>query len=228
MREMIECRDIRFPVDRQVITEKVARRLRKDMYETPEVAALSDVIRPGDRLLELGSGIGFISSFIARNFDIDHITCIEANPRLCAYIDRVHAANGVGNATVRNAVALSDFALWPDGDKVPFYLTEPFWSSAMSPPKRGDATKILVNAVRLSDLVEEVTPTVIICDIEGGECGLFEACTLAGVRHISLELHTRVYGGSGVRKVFDDLHRHGFFYHQKGSRGDVVLFERLK
>lgn len=228
MDDTITCRGIRFPADDRIITAKVARRLRRDMYETPEVTALSKVLHPGDRVLELGAGIGFISSFAARGFDVAQITCVEANPRLCAYIGRVHACNGVTNAGIRNVVALSDAAPWPEGGDMPFYLTEPFWSSSLTPPPGGAATRIAVAAVRLSDLVAELRPTVIICDIEGGECCLFEACDLGGVRNIALELHTRVYGGAGVRKVFDDLHRHDFFYHQKVSSGDVVLFERLK
>jgi FkbM family methyltransferase len=226
--DVITCRGIRFPADDRIITAKVAGRLRRDMYETPEVTAFAKFLEPGDRVLELGAGIGFISSFIARNCDPAHIACVEANPRLCDYIGRVHAENGVTNASVRNVVALSDAAPWQEGGRMPFYLTDPFWSASLTPPRDGSATRVGVEAVRLSDLVAELRPTVIICDIEGGECGLFEACDLAGVRNIALELHTRVYGGAGVRKVFDDLHRHDFFYHQKVSRGDIVLFERLK
>jgi FkbM family methyltransferase len=226
--EIITCRGIRFPGDDRILTAKVARRLRDDMYETPEVTALGRFLKPGDRVLELGAGVGFISSYIARNFAADHVACVEANPRLCAYIGRVHAMNGVTNTSIRNVVALSDAAPWPDAGTVPFHLTEPFWSSSLNAPRSGAATRIDVAAARLSDLVSELRPTVIICDIEGGEFGLFEACDLSGVRHIALELHTRVYGGAGVRKVFDDLHRHDFFYHQKVSSGDIVLFERLK
>lgn len=226
--DVITCRGIRFPAEDRIITAKVAKRLRRDMYETPEVTALAQFLQPGDRVLELGAGIGFISSYIARTCDADHIACVEANPQLCAYIGRVHAENGVTNASVRNVVALSDAAPLPKDGRMPFYLTDPFWSASLTPPRDGSATRVGVEAVRLSDLVAELRPTVIICDIEGGECGLFEACDLAGVRHIALELHTRVYGGAGVRKVFDDLHRQDFFYHQKVSRGDIVLFERLK
>lgn len=228
MTDFVECRKIRFPLEEQFIGPKVARRLRRDMYETPEVGGLDDFIRNGDRVLELGAGIGFISSYLGRNFDIDSIACIEANPKLCDYIRRVHQANGLQDTDVENAIALSDYALWPENGTVPFYLTDPFWSSSLIAPRDKPATRISVPAVRLSDLVAKLRPTVIICDIEGGECSLFDACDLAGVRNIFLELHTRVYGGTGVRKVFDDLHRHDFFYHQKVSRGDVVLFERLK
>ncbi|MEI4234613.1 hypothetical protein V8324_17260, partial [Roseovarius sp. D22-M7] len=84
MDDTITCRGIRFPADARIITAKVARRLRRDMYETPEVTALSKVLRPGDRVLELGAGIGFLSSVVARGLDVAQITRVEANPRLYA------------------------------------------------------------------------------------------------------------------------------------------------
>jgi FkbM family methyltransferase len=184
-------------------------------------------VKPHDRVLELGSGIGFVSSYLAKQLNVEHITCVEANPELCGYIERVHQANAITNATVENAVALSDYAAWPNDGNVPFYITDPFWSSSLSEPRSRPSTRTQVRAVRLSDLIARTRPTVIVCDIEGGEASLFDSVNLSGVRAIYMELHTRVYGGSGIRKVFDDMHRNNFFYHQKASCGDVVLFERL-
>lgn len=228
MQDMIRCRGIDMPRDERVITDKVARRLSRDQYETPEVLGLSKFIKPRDRVLELGAGIGFISSFLSTQLEVEAITCVEANPELCDYIGRVHAANGVTNAEIRNLIALPCDAVWPENDMMPFYITDPFWSSSMTPPRKGHATETQVPVKRLSDLVAEVKPTVIVCDIEGGEETLFGKVDLKGVRGVYMELHTRVYGGYGIRRIFDAMHRNGFFYHQKASCADVVLFERLR
>lgn len=228
MEELIECRGVRLPRDSRFISAKVEKRLDRDMYETPEVLGLPKFIKRRDRVLELGSGIGFVSSYLATQLDVAQITCIEANPELCAYIERVHEANGITHASVRNAVALPDDAAWPADGTVPFYVTEPFWSSSMTEPRSTPSTLTHVPALRLSDLVAELKPTVIVCDIEGGEASLFGSVDLTGVRAIYMELHTRVYGGMGIQKVFDDLHRAGFFYHQKASCADVVLFEKIR
>jgi FkbM family methyltransferase len=228
MPDLLECRGVLIPNDEDFISEKVAKRLSRDMYETPEVLGLPKFIRPSDRVLELGAGIGFISSFLAAQLNVAHVTCIEANPQLCPYIERVHLANGVTCATVENAVALSDCSDCPGGDTMPFYVTDPFWSSSMTQPRSQPYDLTQVPAVRLSDVIKQVRPSVIVCDIEGGEASLFETVDLSGVRAIYMELHTRVYGGAGIRKAFDAMHRNDFFYHQKVSCGDVVLFERLK
>ncbi|WP_336423721.1 FkbM family methyltransferase [Roseovarius sp. D0-M9] len=228
MQNMIECRGIAMPHDERFINTKVHKRLSQDMYETPEVLGLEKFIKSSDRILELGAGLGFISSYLVKHLGVDHVTCVEANPQLCNYIERVHRANEIENASITNAVALSDSATWPKDDVMPFYVTDPFWSSSLSEPQNKPSTITHVAATRLSDMIKRENPSVIVCDIEGGEASLFDSVDLKGVRAIYMELHTRVYGGAGIRKVFDDMHRHNFFYHQKASCADVVLFERLK
>ena len=178
-------------------------------------------------VLELGAGIGFISTFLAKVLGVSHITCVEANPELCEFISCVHAANSVSNAEVRNALALSDVVEIPENNAVPFYVTNPFWSSSLIPPSKGSYNTINVPVIRLSEIVAEVEPSVIVCDIEGGEVELFEEVDLTGVKHIYMELHTRVCGGAGIVKVFESMHRCGFFYHQRVSSEGVVLFKRL-
>lgn len=223
----IACRGIRIPADPDVITGKIARKLRNDSYETQEVTGLSEFIRPSDRVLELGSGIGFISSFLAKSLDVKHVTCVEANPVLCEFAAKVHDANDVASAEIENVVACSDDKISDTSETVPFYVTNPFWSSSLKRPSSGDFTEISVVRKPLSEIIAKTKSTVIVCDIEGGEADLFENTNLIGVRAVFMELHTRVYGGQGVVKVFESMHKNGFFYHQRASRMGAVLFSRL-
>lgn len=228
MADFIECRGVKLPRDARVISDKIARRLQRDMYETPEVLGLSRYIKPSDRILELGAGIGFVSSYVATQLEARQVTCVEANPALCGYIRRVHEANGVTQAEVINTIALSGEDDWPEDGTVPFFVTEPFCSSSMIRPQDADAVhEVRVPASRLSDLIARVKPTVIVCDIEGGEETQFCGVDMTGVRAVSMELHTRIYGGQGIRNTFQAMHDQDFFYHQKASCADVVLFERL-
>lgn len=225
--ENVTCRGVEIPLDGDTITPMAERKLRKEFYETPEVMGLPKFIRKKDRVLELGAGIGFISTYLSKVLGVSHVSCVEANPKLCEFIARVHSVNGVSNAQIWNAVALSDVEGIPDEKTLPFYVTTPFWSSSMIQPS-GDAYVTQdVPVIRLSDIVAEVSPTVIVCDIEGGEADLFEKVDLSGVRYIYMELHTRTCGGTGIVKVFENMHRHGFFYHQGVSSAGVVLFKKL-
>jgi FkbM family methyltransferase len=225
--DFITCRGVRIPADPEVITGKIARKLRTESYETQEVTGLSEFVRSSDRILELGAGIGFISSFLAKTLNVKHITCVEANPALCEFAARVHKANDVDCADIKNLVACSDDQMSGTSDTVPFFVTDPFWSSSLKRPSAGDFTEIKVARTPLSEIVAETKSTVIVCDIEGGESDLFEDTNLQGVRSVFMELHTRVYGGRGIMKVFESMHKNGFFYHQRASRMGAVLFKRL-
>lgn len=225
--KFVSCRGVRIPLDGKIITPKVEKKLRADFYETPEVLGLPKFIQQHDRVLELGSGIGFISTYLAKVLGVSHVTCVEANPHLCEFILDVHAANAVTTAEVRNVLALSDAVELPADNAVPFYVTDPFWASSLGRPSKASYNTISVPVVRLSKIIAEVKPSVIVCDIEGGEVDLFEKVDLTGVNHIYMELHTRKCGGAGIIKVFESMHRHGFFYHQRVSNEGAVLFQKL-
>ena len=223
----VTCRGVQIPLDSHIITPKVARQLSREFYETPEVTALPLFCTQADRVLELGSGIGFISTYLAKTVNVSHVTCVEANPVLCDFIARVHKLNEVPDAQVQNAVLMSDVAEMPESGEMPFYTTSPFWSSSLTRPAKGFYCPIVVPTIRLSDMIAKVDPNVIVCDIEGGELDLFEQADLGRVRNVFMELHTRVYGGPGVVKVFENMHRLGFFYHQRISARGTVLFRRF-
>lgn len=226
----ISSHGVAFPQDRSIITPRIARKLRKGIYETDEIAILGDLLSPGARILELGGGLGFVSSYALLHCAAGHVTSVEANPVLCDYIRRVHRANDISMsmAEVINGAALPRTAPEPAGGTLPFYVTEPFWSSALNEPSAATQSRIDVPALQLGDLVEKSRPEVLVCDIEGGEADLFGDAPLDGVSHVMMELHTRVYGGEGIRRTFDGMHRQGFCYHQKLSKADIVVFERLK
>lgn len=222
----LECRGIRFPQNEKVLNRKIKRKLLSDSYETPEANSLHRFLKPTSRVLELGGGIGFISSLMSK-LGVKQVTTVEANPVLCGYISQVHVANGINNAEVLNGIALTDRQSQTTKD-IPFYVTDPFWSSSMKKPRGEDYEKIEVPSFSLSELIQSRQANTIVCDIEGGELSLFKDVDLNGVRHIYMELHTRRYGGRGVVSIFEAMHAHGFYYHQKVSGNDVCLFERLK
>jgi len=223
----ISCHGVRFPPDPAILTPRIAGRLRKGFYETDEIGILGALLWPGARVLELGGGLGLVSSYALLHGGAAHVTCVEANPVLCDYIRRVHAENGLSAAQVVTGAALPAGLPRPENGLLPFHVTDPFWSSSLGAPRVGTRARIKVPALDLETLVADSRAQVLICDIEGGEATLFGDSPLTGITHVMTELHTRAYGGEGIRATFDAMHRLGFYYHQKLSRGDVVTFERL-
>ena len=59
-------------------------------------------------------------------------------------------------------------------------------------------------------MVEELKPTVLLCDIEGGELDLLEHADLSGIRAIVMEFHPEAYEVEGMRKCKRILTQAGF------------------
>ena len=77
-------------------------------------------------------------------------------------------------------------------------------------------------------LLDSLKPTVIVCDIEGGEDGLFDATDLSSVRHIVIELHPKSYGEEGAARVLSVLAARGLVPEDglAQKRGGVVVLSR--
>ncbi|WP_142637119.1 FkbM family methyltransferase [Ruegeria faecimaris] len=224
MQNNLSLRGVTIPDDPQIITPKVKRSILAERYEKDEVTGLPKFIDPKDRVVELGAGIGFISSYLVTQLGVRHAMCIEANPTLCEFIGRVHKANDIANVEVVNAVALGD-------TRVPgtarFYIREPFWSSSLDPDP-DYVSEVSVPERPLSEILRDFEANVLIVDIEGGEKFLFDGVDLVNVQKVYLEVHTRKIGLHGIKACFDHLSALGFAYDQRVSSGGSVLFRRVR
>ncbi|MEL7465441.1 MAG: FkbM family methyltransferase [Pseudomonadota bacterium] len=224
--DVVECKDVRIPIDPRIITPWVEKKLRRGRYETPETEAAPKFLSAGDRVMELGAGIGFFSTFIAKEIGVEAVHCVEANPRLSDFIRSVHALNGVETASVVSGVAISDAAEEPESGFLDFHIADPFFSSSLL-PVRAAVEVCKTPTFRLSSAIREHDPTALVLDIEGGEREIFEGTDLGGVTKVFLELHKRLIRPSGVKKVFDDLSAQNFAYDQSISCGGMLLFRKV-
>lgn len=215
-----------FPDQPEILTKQVKSALTSGRYERQEAASLHRFIGPKDKVLELGAGIGFISTILRLEHNVEHITCIEANPELVKFIKQVHKANDIKGIDVLNCLVMPDTDQSLAGKYKPFYITDPFWGSTTERP--ADFVKeINVPMASLSEIVQEREISTIICDIEGGEEHLFKALAIPTVQKIYMELHQPKMRGSGMFRVFESLAKLGFFYDCRSSQNSVVLFRRL-
>ncbi len=224
--QYIQINNLNFPNDPRVMTPKVINVLRSGRYERAEVSNLHRFVHEDDSIVELGSGIGYMSYFLRKEHKVKNITCVEANPVLTDFIKQFHAANGLDGIEVVNGLAMPDSQTDLDGNTMPFYVTEPFWSSSLIEPKAFQQ-KVDVPLFSLSKFVAQRGATTLICDIEGGEEALFQDLDIPGVDKIYLELHQSKLRGAGIYSVFESMSRLGFFYDCRTSQNAVLLFRRL-
>lgn len=216
-------RGMKIPKHPQLTTGRVRGALRQGTYERKECEAVLRVARPGDRVLELGGGIGYMSTLLSVKAAVARVVSYEANPALIPYIRSVHAANGVTNVDLRNAL------LSPaPGDPVPFYIRRNFLASSMDPAveKNAITQEVAIARHALAPVLEDLRPDVLVCDIEGAEADLLPAGDWSGLRAAVIELHPQWIGQAGVAAVFAAMTRAGLTYFPKASEAKVVTFLR--
>jgi FkbM family methyltransferase len=221
-RPVVHLRGLDIPIDPSFMSPAMIRMIRNGRYERHEARALHSIIEPGDRIMELGAGIGFISALAAKDPKTAGVRVYEANPALVPYIRRLHAMNGLTDIEAINAVLTEG----PAPASMPFHVHSEFWASSL---QSAGAATIRVEEVPTRDFARErdaFRPSMIICDIEGGEEALFATGRLDGVSRLHLELHPDVIGRDGVERIAANLRAQGFAQDMAKSYGQIALFRR--
>jgi FkbM family methyltransferase len=197
------------------------RALSSGRYENHEADALLLHLRPGDRLLDLGAGLGFICALAAGVLGEGAVFGVEPGPETVKLARRNLAANGFpGVKLMRGAVV-------GEGEgEVEFGQRPAFWASALKGPEGWpeNAEVIRVPARPIGKLLARFAPTVISCDIEGGELEVLTRA-LPGVRLVVVETHPLVYGPDGVERITLALVAQGFAA-AEGAKKDTLVFRR--
>ena len=216
----ISLHGIQLPLSEHDVSHKIWEAILEGNYEAREVLCLRKLLDDGDRVLELGSGLGVTSTAMAKSADVQ-IWSFDANPQTIALAERVVASNGVTNVRFKHGLLSSGVPM----DHV-FYLREDFWMSSLFEAQGPYKEKIRVSSSNLDDFILAQKVNVLVMDIEGGELDLLSTAELPGIDRVFLELHDHLYGLKGVRKIFGAMEQMNFSYDPRSSIGSCVLFRR--
>ncbi len=217
---------IRLTLPGNSFSGRLAQALESGRYENTEASALLKHLRPGDRFVDFGAGIGFLCALAARVVGEDQVTGVEAGDPTIDLARNTLDQNGFpGVRLIHGAVVGAP----RPGDVVEFGQRGNFWSSGL---KKGEdwvrGTEVIeVPALAAEPLLARLAPTVLSCDIEGAELAVLAVDMPASLRLIITEIHPGSYGPEGTRRIFDALSRQGFAYEPDGSRGATVVFRRI-
>lgn len=219
----VELHGVKIPFVEEIFSDKLRRTLEKGKYEIGECRRMDAIVFPGDKVLELGAGVGLVSAIAARKTEPENVICVEANPKLIPLIEETHRINGRTGVQVMHGVAVPQ----DDGTPAMFYIRADFWGSSMVPGP--DAIEeIEVPKIDIAALVKSHRPDILTMDIEGAEAALVAGIDLSPCRVVMMELHPKVYGHPGTAGIFRQLDRQGFTYDAKNSRGgSVIVFNRF-
>lgn len=218
--QTVECvnnHGVLIPIFPGVFSDNIIGSVRAGSYEAHEAAELDALIQPDEIILEIGAGCGFISTHCAKNPNTRAVFCVEANPSLIEVIRFTHRINQV-------QVTLFHEILAREEGETDFYLHEDFWASGTH-SFLGKPVK--VRTTPFQQRLDEIRPTMLVVDIEGGEESLFEGVDLTGVKKIMVEVHQPTIGRRGMKKLFDLLSAQGFHYDAWHSAHSVVTFSHV-
>lgn len=209
-----------------IVSEIIQKKIKDGRYEKHEARTIPKLMVDDEILLELGAGVGVISTLGWLSGKVREAHCFEADPRLIPLIKETHAQNGV-KAFVYNQILSSDEKQISSGS-MDFHIREHFYgNSTIDSVGRDIKQTVKVPVVSLASAIERIQPTVIACDIEGGELGLFDDVEMPSVKAVMLETHQAALKGSGMRQVFHEMHKADFHYDERYSSGSVSVFSRI-
>lgn len=220
--QVFKSNGMKFPLDTTLLSLRMRRLLRHELYEEREFNAVSAMARRDDVVIELGAGMGYMSTTAAVKCKAKEVHAYEANPRMIPYIQEVYRLNNATQARVINAV------LGPKPGSVNYYIRQEFTESSMMAEATGPLSPVIaVEQVPVLDVAEEfrrIAPTFLICDIEGAEADLLPLADLSTLRCAVIEVHPQWIGEAGVRAVFDAMTKAGLTYFPKNSFKKVITF----
>lgn len=211
---------VKVPLAPADVSPEIWQALSNGTYEAKEARWVFKSVRPNDHVLELGTGIGVLTSLIA-GIEGVHVWAFEASPSSVRLAKRVIEANNLDNITLSQGI----LAAGPPRDFV-FYLRKDLWMSSVVEHQGPYDETLTITSANIDQFISQHEIDVIVMDIEGAERDLLIHAALPGVDRIFLELHDHLYGLAGIRDITRALASKGFGYDPRGSSGPCVLFSR--
>jgi FkbM family methyltransferase len=203
---------------RQDIPKHVSQMLVRGDYELPERRAVSQLLRKDDRVLEVGSCIGFVAMTAARIVGAKNVLSFEPNPAAAKVARENFALNGLNVELINAAVGVTDGTL-------DLLVSADSWLGA-SGRRQFEGRNVATPMRSISGVVASFKPSVLVIDVEGMEEELLTACPLADVRALVVEVHPDVIEADGIARLGDHLRQCGFALVERLSSGDTQTWSR--
>ncbi|MDT8328126.1 MAG: FkbM family methyltransferase [Roseovarius sp.] len=216
---------IHLVVPDEMLNPKLSDKLSTGGYEAHEAHAARMRLRAGQRVLELGSGIGYIASVCASITGAGNVVTVEGNPNMLPVIRGNLERNGFGAVTVLHGAV---GGMKSDAEPIEFDNKKTFWAARIADMDSAPDAVVSVPHLGLGDLLKTYRPHVVIMDIEGAEEHLFDAPWPAFVRAVMMELHPGRYSDVVIKRIVDCMSASGLTYDPLSSRGRILGFRRVR
>jgi FkbM family methyltransferase len=217
-RHVISIEGVRLRLGRH-ISPRVERALTKGAYEREELRLLDALLEPDDIVVDIGTGLGLVSAYCARQIGSERVFAFEADPDLEPCIRETYELNQV-------TPTLDMCAVNAQAGRVTVQRNLHSVASSVV-RRRVGTTPTEVPGKALNYVLEKLSPTLLIIEAEAADPNLFDEAELSGVRTIVLELHDLVLGTLGTDQVRSSLTAAGFAQDPGLSSPEHLVFRRL-
>lgn len=196
----------------------VLRFIDDGSYENEEASIVQAKLEPEDRVLELGTGMGFISALCAKKIGDQSIHTYEANPRMISVIQKLYKRNRV-------APHFENALLSSNSSDDTFFADKNFLASAQ---KKSNTKKkqFKVPVLPLNATITSLNPSYLIMDIEGNEYDIFKIINFQSICKVQFELHPSVLTTEQIDFIFEKLRKENFKQDQSFGFKNNYFFER--
>ena len=200
------------------MSRRVERALSRGGYVRQELQLIGALLTVDDVVLDVGAGLGLVSTYCAKRVGSNRVFAFEADPDLEPCIRETYELNRV-------EPTLDMCAVGARAGRVTIYRDKHLVSSSVG-RRRGGTRPVEVPGKALNYLVQRFQPTLLIIDAEGAERELFAGAELPTVSRIVLELHDRVIGTQGTDRVRATLTKLGFREDRGLSTSEHLVLRR--
>jgi len=198
---IITVNGVRLKIDRR-LSPLMASILRSGHHSMPEIAMVLEDLEKDDVVMELGGGVGYTSTRVAKKIGSDRVYTFEANPELRSLMEENFRLNDV-RPTAETCM------MGHKAGSAEFTVARHFWSSTNVPGFTAGRT-IQVPVLSLNEKIREINPTFLYMDIEGGERELFDGLDYHHITKIMLETHPHIIGDEETNRVLTQIQKAGF------------------
>ncbi|NTJ42917.1 FkbM family methyltransferase [Agrobacterium larrymoorei] len=221
IRYMLDAKTVRISgvkliTDKDRIPAHLRDLIFREAYEDTEKNVLLSVLKPGMKVLEIGTGVGFIALLAASICGEKNVLTYEANPDAEELIRENFALNNLHPTMEMRAITV-------DGRDLTFHAAENVISSSAFAID-AKSKNVVVRSDRFMDVLNSYKPDIVIMDVEGSEYELLLGATELKANNILVELHPGIIGQDKVDEICDHLKDIG--YQQGFSDRKTVHFRR--
>jgi FkbM family methyltransferase len=200
------------------MSRRVEQALTKGSCQRDELQLIGSLLSPADTVLEIGAGLGLVSTYCAKRIGSERVFAYEADPDLEPCIRETYQLNGV-------EPRLEICAIGARAGRITLYRDQHFISASVV-RRRAGARPVEVSGKALNYVVGRIQPSLLVVDAEGAEPELFDEAQLPTVTRIVLESHQRVIGPEGTERVIEQLQSIGFGIQRGLSSPEHMVLSR--